>query len=101
MLTFEKDVQFKSGITPICLPSKTPRLLQEKFVKKGVYITGWGATSFRGRTSTLFVRNKKIILISGPTSNELLYGNIQVTSEEECIEKFQQFKNGNNNLLKL
>jgi len=76
ILTFEEDVQFKSGIQPICLPSHTPSLLEEKFVKEGVKITGWGATSFRG-----------------PTSNVLLYGIIQVTSEEECIEKFKQFRN--------
>lgn len=53
ILTFEEDVQFKSGIQPICLPSHTPSLLEEKFVKEGVKITGWGATSFRGKTWSL------------------------------------------------
>ena len=41
-----------------------------------------------------------MFLVLGPTSNVLLYGIIQVTSEEECIEKFQQFKNGNTNSFK-
>ena len=59
ILTFEEDVQFKSAIRPICLPSKTPRLLQEKFVQKGVYITGWGATSFRGKILTVFLGAKE------------------------------------------
>ena len=49
----------------------------------GVYITGWGATSFRG-----------------PTSNILLQGLIQVTPPDECKNKFAQFKNGENILFK-
>ena len=51
----ESDVVFKDAIQPICLPGRTPELLNEDFVKinglpTGVYITGWGATSFRGET---------------------------------------------------
>merc|ERR550525_1066167 len=45
----------------------------------GVYITGWGAYGF-----------------NGPTSKVLLQGLIQVTTNEECKEKFSQFKNGKN-----
>ena len=77
LVEFEKEVTFKKGIQPACLPSKTPKLLKEKFVSKGVYIAGWGATSFRG-----------------PTSNLLLQGIISVVSNQECKEKFSQFKNG-------
>merc|ERR1712198_706510 len=50
LLTMESDVVFKDAIQPICLPGRTPELLNEDFVKinglpTGVYITGWGATS--------------------------------------------------------
>ena len=48
ILTIDTDVEFKTGIQPICLPSKTPSVQSDKFVKQGVYITGWGATKFRG-----------------------------------------------------
>jgi len=76
IVEFDKEVTFKTGIQPVCLPSKTPALLTDKFVSEGVYIAGWGATSFRG-----------------PTSNLLLQGIISVVSNEECKEKFSQFNN--------
>jgi len=77
LVEFDTEVTFKKGIQPVCLPSKTPQLLEEKFVSEGVYIAGWGATSFRG-----------------PTSNLLLQGIISVVSNEECKEKFSKFNNG-------
>jgi len=76
ILTFEKEVVFREDIRPICLPGRRPELLNENFVKKGVYITGWGATSIRG-----------------PTSNTLLQGLIQVTTPEYCVDKFKSFTN--------
>jgi len=81
LLTMESDVVFKDAIQPICLPGRTPELLNEDFVKinglpTGVYITGWGATSFRG-----------------PTSNTLLQGLIQVTTPQFCADKFKAFTN--------
>lgn len=76
ILTFDTDVEFKTGIQPICLPGKTPSVQSDDFVRDGVYITGWGATRFRG-----------------PTSNTLLQGVIQVTTPEYCVDKFQQFTN--------
>jgi len=76
VIKFDTDVEFKKGIQPVCLPSHTPGVLETKFAKLGVYITGWGATSFRG-----------------PTSNILLQGLIQVTPPDECKNKFAQFKN--------
>jgi len=76
VLKFDTDVEFKVGIKPVCLPSKTPGLLEENFERKGVYITGWGAVRFRG-----------------PTSNILLQGNILVSPQSSCKEKFSQFKN--------
>ena len=77
IVEFDTEVTFKTGIQPVCLPSKTPALLQDKFVSEGVYIAGWGATSFRG-----------------PTSNLLLQGIISVVSNEECKEKFSKFIKG-------
>jgi len=76
VIKFDTDVEFKVGIKPVCLPSKTPGLLEENFERKGVYITGWGAVRFRG-----------------PTSNILLQGNILVSPQSSCKEKFSQFKN--------
>ena len=77
LVQFEKEVIFKKGIQPICLPSKTPKLLEEKFVSEGVTIAGWGTTSFRG-----------------PTSNLLLQGIISVVSNQECKERLAEFENG-------
>jgi len=76
MIKFDTDVEFRVGIKPVCLPSHTPGTLEAKFAKSGAFISGWGATSFRG-----------------PTSAILLQGLIQVTTPEECREKFSQFKN--------
>lgn len=76
VIKFDTDVEFKKGIQPVCLPSHTQGLLEQRFAKSGVYITGWGATSFRG-----------------PTSKILLQGLIQVTTQGECRDKFAQFKN--------
>jgi len=76
IIEFETDVTFKHGIQPACLPSLTPSLLEEKFVNAGVYIAGWGATKFRGATSNL-----------------LLEGVINVVTNEECAERFSEFKN--------
>eukprot|EP00092_Neocalanus_flemingeri_P004210 GFUD01004528.1.p1 GENE.GFUD01004528.1~~GFUD01004528.1.p1 ORF type:complete len:436 (+),score=96.74 GFUD01004528.1:799-2106(+) len=76
LVEFETEVTFKKGIQPVCLPSKTPELLQENLVSKGVYIAGWGATNFKG-----------------PTSNLLLQGIINVVSNQECKERFSQFNN--------
>ena len=79
VVTFDTDVVFKSDIQPVCLPSKTPDLVNDKFEKTGVYITGWGAVRFRG-----------------PTASTLQQGLIQTVSQEYCQEKFKQFKNGKN-----
>ena len=83
IVEFDTEVTFKKGIQPVCLPSKTPELLADKFVSEGVYIAGWGATSFRG-----------------PTSNLLLQGIISVVSNQECKEKFSKFNNGECSQLK-
>ena len=74
-MEIEKEVTFKTGIQPVCLPSKTPRLMKEKFVSEGVHIAGWGRTSWRGSRS-----------------NELLQGILRVFSNKECREKFTGFK---------
>eukprot|EP00092_Neocalanus_flemingeri_P037937 GFUD01041294.1.p1 GENE.GFUD01041294.1~~GFUD01041294.1.p1 ORF type:complete len:377 (-),score=82.79 GFUD01041294.1:53-1183(-) len=76
LVEFETEVTFKKEIQPVCLPSKTPKLLKEKFDSEGVFITGWGATSLKG-----------------PTSNSLLQGIISVDSIQECKKKFTQFNN--------
>jgi len=76
VVTFDTDVVFKSDIQPVCLPSNTPDLVNDKFEKTGVYITGWGAVRFRG-----------------PTASTLQQGLIQTVSQEYCQEKFKQFKN--------
>lgn len=77
IVEFDKEVTFKTGIQPACLPSITPGLLNDSFVSEGVIIAGWGATSFRG-----------------PTSNILLQGIISVVTNQECRDKFSQFNNG-------
>lgn len=75
IVEIEKEVTFKTGIQPVCLPSKTPRLMQEKFVSEGVHIAGWGRTSWRGQRS-----------------NALLQGILRVFSNQECKEKFAGFE---------
>ena len=77
VITFDRDVGFREGIQPICLPSATPGVIDERFAGSGTYVTGWGAKEFRG-----------------PTSNTLLQALIQVTTPEYCSEKFSQFSNG-------
>ena len=77
VITFERDVGFRDGIQPICLPSATPGVIEERFAGAGSYVTGWGAKEFRG-----------------PTSNTLLQALIQVTTQEYCSDKFSQFSNG-------
>ena len=76
-MEIEKEVTFKTGIQPVCLPSKTPRLMQEKFVSEGVHIAGWGRTSWRGSRS-----------------NALLQGILRVFSNQECKERFSGFEDG-------
>lgn len=76
VITFDRDVGFREGIQPICLPSATPGVIEERFAGSGTYVTGWGAKEFRG-----------------PTSNTLLQALIQVTTPEYCSEKFSQFSN--------
>jgi len=76
VIKFDTDVEFRRAIRPVCLPSKTPELMEKNVEGKEVIITGWGATSFRG-----------------PTSNILLEGRIRVTPQSTCKEKFSQFKN--------
>jgi len=75
VLELAEEVTFKKGISPACLPSTSPSLLQEKFVKEGAYVVGWGAVHFRG-----------------PQSNELLEGLISVVTNEECETKFKSFR---------
>ena len=77
IVEMETEVTFKKGIQPVCLPSKTPKLLQDKFVSEGVYVAGWGRTSWRGPKSTI-----------------LLEGIINVVSNQECKEKFALFDDG-------
>lgn len=74
IVEMETEVTFKKGIQPVCLPSKTPKLLQDKFVSEGVYVAGWGRTSWRGPKSTI-----------------LLEGIINVVSNQECKAKFALF----------
>jgi len=76
IVEFAPAVTFKKGIQPACLPSRTPTLLEDDFVDEGVFIAGWGATGFRDATSDV-----------------LLQGIIGVVTNDECKEKFSQFKN--------
>ena len=77
LLELETAVTFKKGIQPVCLPSKTPELLQESFESAGAFLAGWGRTSYKGPSSAL-----------------LLQGILSVTSNTECKERFAGFKNG-------
>ena len=77
MIELETAVVFKKGIQPVCLPSKTPRLLTDKFVSEGAYLAGWGRTSYLGQASS-----------------KLLQGILSVTSNQECREKYAGFANG-------
>ena len=84
LVEFETRTNFTEGIQPVCLPGNIPKLMDDKFVRQGVYIAGWGATSFRG-----------------PTSNILLQGLIQVVGNKECKERFSKFNNGQSTQIKL
>ena len=54
MITFDSDVGFRDGIQPICLPSATPGVIEERFAGSGTYVTGWGAKEFKGVPSGIF-----------------------------------------------
>ena len=77
LVEFETGVIFNKGIQPICLPSKTPNLLEEKFVGEKVTIAGWGATYFKG-----------------PASNLLLQVIMEVVSNQDCKESLAKFNSG-------
>lgn len=74
ILELERDVTFRAGIKPICL-TKDPAIAS-KFENSGLFIAGWGATSFKG-----------------PTSTVLLEGIIKAVPKDECQAKFSSFKN--------
>lgn len=74
ILELERDVAFRTGIKPICL-TKDPELAK-KFENTGLFIAGWGATSFKG-----------------PTSKTLLEGIIRPIPRDECQAKFSSFRN--------
>jgi len=75
IVEIEREVAFKPGIQPVCLPSHTPRLMKEQFVSEAVTIAGWGRTSWRGSRS-----------------RELLQGILRVFSNKECKMKFAGFE---------
>lgn len=74
IVELEREVIFKAGIQPVCLPSHTPRLIREKFVCEGVHVAGWGRTSWYGSRS-----------------KELLQAILSVLSNKECKQKFAGF----------
>jgi len=74
IVELEKEVPFKHGIQPVCLPSHTPRLMRESFVSESAHVAGWGRTSWRGSRS-----------------KELLEAILKVFSNRECREKFAGF----------
>lgn len=76
IIEFETGTTYKTGIHPACLPSNSPSFMEKTFENEGVWVTGWGATEFRG-----------------PTDNHLQQGLISVVTNEECKEKFKQFNN--------
>ena len=71
------EVVFKKGIQPVCLPSKTPELLESLFVSEGSILTGWGRTGWQGGSSDI-----------------LLQGILSVTSNQECQERYSGFDDG-------
>jgi len=78
IVEIERDVKFKYGIQPVCLPSTTSRLMKDKFVGEGAYIAGWGRTSWRGNRSDV-----------------LLQGLLTVISNKQCKKKFEGFPDVN------
>merc|ERR1712013_50317 len=75
IVELEREVSFKTGIQPVCLPSHTPRLVREEFVSEHAHVAGWGRTSWRGSRS-----------------KELLQAILTVLSNKDCREKFAGFK---------
>merc|ERR1711892_581930 len=75
IVEIEREVAFKPGIQPVCLPSHTPRLMKDQFVSEAVTIAGWGRTNWRGSRS-----------------KELLQGILRVFSNKECKMKFAGFE---------
>ncbi|XP_050544569.1 venom protease-like [Daktulosphaira vitifoliae] len=51
LLKLDRSVGFNRHIQPICLPISS-ELRANRFVKKMPFVAGWGATSFRGPSST-------------------------------------------------
>ena len=80
-MELEREVSFKPGIQPVCLPSHTPRLMREEFVSEHAHVAGWGRTSWRGSRS-----------------KELLQAILKVLSNKDCREKFAGFKDGIKNI---
>eukprot|EP00095_Tigriopus_kingsejongensis_P005333 maker-scaffold779_size98098-snap-gene-0.20 protein:Tk05333 transcript:maker-scaffold779_size98098-snap-gene-0.20-mRNA-1 annotation:"proclotting enzyme" len=76
ILTLDRDVTFTPFITPICLPLLSSVVEQEQFQGFTPFIAGWGSTRFRG-----------------PTSKQLLEIQLQVLSNRDCNDKFQEFDN--------
>lgn len=76
LVEFERDVTFRDSIVPACLPSAKNHKITEKFTNNPATIVGWGSTEFRG-----------------PTANHLQVGLLQVSSNEDCAEKFAKFRN--------
>merc|ERR1712013_246072 len=72
------EVVFKKGIKPVCLPSKTPELLDSLFVSEGSILTGWGRTGWQGESSDI-----------------LRQGILSVTSNDECQERYSGFDDVN------
>merc|ERR1719392_556168 len=74
VIELDSEVIFKEGIQPVCLPSKTPELLDSLFVSEGAFLTGWGRTGWDGEKSDI-----------------LLEGLLSVTSNKECQDRYSGF----------
>jgi secreted trypsin-like serine protease len=77
LLTLDRDVEYTGGIVaPICLPLLNEVVEKRNFEGQFPIVAGWGATRFRG-----------------PTSSVLQFVYLQVLSNQQCSNKFEGFGN--------
>ena len=77
VIKFEPDVRFKAGISPVCLPSKSPKLLKSQFESVSGFLAGWGRTGYQDERSPIL---RQTIL--------------SILSNSECKERFVGLKGG-------
>ena len=75
ILTLNESVAFSESIAPICLPSLdiagSKTVAEGKFTGFQPFVAGWGATNFRGPTSSLLRQAQLSVMKTLPVSHFL------------------------------